>query len=128
MDHGLPGSIAAYKIIMKPPFESPTILWYEEKSTKDSIIMVCPSFWFANSFAKAIMLRRKIKNKINNLFYITEFSNLVLSATQKESISVKGTLEKEMLKVSRDDSCGGQGDHSSILPGSLGFKTTSPAF
>ena len=84
---------------MKPPLESQIILWYEEKSTKDSIIMACPSFWFANRFAKANMLRRKIKNKINNLFYITEISDLVLSATQKESISIKGTLEKEMLKV-----------------------------
>ena len=52
--------------------------------------MACPSFWFANRFAKANMLRRKIKNKINNLFYITEISDLVLSATQKESISIKG--------------------------------------
>lgn len=32
--------------------ESQTILWYEEESTKDSMVKVCPSFPFITSFCK----------------------------------------------------------------------------
>ena len=129
-----PGTIAAYKIIVKPPLESQMILWYEEKSTKDSIIMVCPSFWFANSFAKAIMLRRKIKNKINSLFYINnlfyrnrDFLSGPKCHSERKHFSQRNTGKGDA-ESHRDDSRGGQGDHSSILADSLGFKTTSPAF